>query len=278
MPELPEVESVRQMLQRELGGRSLVGAEAVEDPIVWQGAEPRAIEAELTGKTVLRAGRKGKFGWLELNDGLALLFHLGMSGWVRRLASAERRLVSHGNAPLDDAEGRPRFLKLSLEADSGVRIAFTDGRRLGRIWLSDDPESDRRIAALGPDALDELPSLAELRKRAARRSGPVKGLLLDQSFLAGIGNWVADEVLREAGIAPAKPVGELSARAWSRLREAVRDVLRTAVEADADPERFPAHWLFHVRWGRSPVAPDGRALRRETIAGRATVWAPTVQR
>ena len=105
-------------------------------------------------------------------------------------------------------------------------------------------------------------------------------MLLDQSFAAGVGNWIADEVLYQARIAPSRPARSLRRLESSRLRSRLRAVLSTAVRASADSDRFPKTWLFHHRWDHDPLARTsaGARLRWETIGGRTTAWAPSLQR
>jgi formamidopyrimidine-DNA glycosylase len=107
----------------------------------------------------------------------------------------------------------------------------------------------------------------------------VKGLLLDQAFTAGVGNWIADEVLYQAGIDPRRPAGDLDADEVKRLRAKLRHVVRKAVDVDAEKDRFPRTWLFHRRWGKEEGAVTARGERIEhiTVAGRTTAWVPTHQ-
>ena len=174
MPELPEVETVRRTVERTLLGRRITDVEAVVDTIVFQGVPPEAIEEGVINHTVISVGRKGKFWWIELDGGPTLAIHLGMAGWVRELGQPSIRLREHGDAPMDDEDGRPRFLKLMLTSDDGRRIAMTDGRRLARIWLTNDAPSDPRIAQLGPDVLTDLPSVETLAAFLKGRKAPIK--------------------------------------------------------------------------------------------------------
>ncbi|MCA8961716.1 MAG: Fpg/Nei family DNA glycosylase, partial [Planctomycetes bacterium] len=168
---------------------------------------------------------------------------------------------------------------LHLWFDDGGQLVLTNARRLGRIRLRDDPMNEPPIAELGFDPLLALPSPREFDALLGCRTGTLKGLLLDQSFAAGVGNWVADEVLFQARLAPRRRVGSLSADERRRLRTGLRSVIRKAVDVDADKARFPKRWLFHHRWGKSDAAvtADGDPIRHETIAGRSTAWVPRVQ-
>jgi formamidopyrimidine-DNA glycosylase len=280
VPELPEVESVCRLMRRVLVGRPIVAAEVPPDEIVLCGTPPDAFREALVGRIVTEVGRKGKFWWLEFEGFPWVYGHLGMSGWIRELGQASRRLHAHGEAPLDDKEGRPRFLKLLLEVESGERIAFTDGRRLGRLWVGGGPKSQPQIAKLGADAWSELPPVEALQALLARRKAPIKAALLDQGLFAGIGNYLADEVLYQSRISPRRTANTLASEEVAALRSAIENVLRTAIDVDADYERFPSEWLFHVRWGggKGQEHIEGQEIVRETIGGRTTAWVPSRQR
>jgi formamidopyrimidine-DNA glycosylase len=281
MPELPEVETVCRVIRRALVDQRIQRVEVVPDAIVFGGASPKTIEKALLGRTVESVGRRGKYFWLTLSGtGPVLYAHLGMSGWVRELGEEGTRLHGHGKALFDDEHGRPRFLKLGLAARSGRGVVLTDPRRLGRVWLGSAPDQDSRVKRLGPDAFDDLPKARELQALFARRTVAIKAVLLDQSALSGIGNWIADEVLYQSRIAPKRPADSLSAAEVAALRRAIASVLARAVKVGADHHRFPASWLFPHRWGGSRGAAHvaGERIVREEVGGRTTAWVPTRQR
>jgi formamidopyrimidine-DNA glycosylase len=281
MPELPEVETVCRVMRRALVGKRIARVDVVPDKLVFSGHTSRAIERALEGRVVEAVGRHGKLFWIALcGDGPTVYGHLGMSGWVREVGREGTHLHGHGDAPFDDAAGRPRFLRLRLETEGGRAIAFTDARRLGRVWLGDTPDRERRVARLGPDAFEALPPSAELGAILGRRKRPIKAVLLDQGVLAGIGNWIADEVLYQAGIAPKRSAASLSQAEVSALRRAIQRVLARAVRVDADHRRFPKTWLFEHRWGggRGSASIGGRRIVRTVVGGRTTAWVPERQR
>ena len=265
MPELPEAEAARRLAQRALVGRRIVEVAACEDPIVFAGTSARRVAAWLRGRRVVAARRKGKHNWLELDRRPWLAFHFGMSG---RLHVYRR------------AEDRPRFWKLEIATEEGRRLAITDTRRFGRIRLLRDPAHEPPISLLGYDPLEGLPAASELRAVLQRRQAPLKAVLLDQSVFAGVGNWIADEVLYQAALSPHRPAASLSLGEVSRLRRKLHAIVRRAVEVGADSDHFPPAWLFHHRWGRNAEARTARAERiiHETIGGRTTAWVPTRQR
>jgi len=281
MPELPEVESVCRLMRNVLQGKRIDRVEVVPDDIVLSGHPAEAVEAALVGRTVTEVGRKGKFFWLRLDgDGPTVFAHLGMSGWIREVGTEGKRLHSHGKAPLNDENGRPRFLKLMIQTKSGEGVAFTDSRRFGRVWLSESPETDRRVKQLGPDAFDELPAIPALEKSLAKRKAPIKAVLLDQKAFAGIGNWIADEVLYQAKIAPKRLASSLDKKEVTALHKAIHHVLALSVKVDADYREFPESWLFHHRWGGGKGADliEGQEIVRETVGGRTSAWVPSVQK
>ncbi|HEY6079478.1 MAG TPA: DNA-formamidopyrimidine glycosylase family protein [Polyangiaceae bacterium] len=281
MPELPEVETVCRTMRRALVGKRITVVEVVPDALVFSGFAAAAIERALLHRTLRSVGRRGKSFWLTLTGAGPTVFgHLGMSGWVREIGLQGTRLHGHGDAPFDDEQGRPRFLKLGLYTRDGSGIVLTDPRRLGRVWLGASPETDARIQRLGRDAFDDLPSVTELLAMLGRRRIPIKAVLLDQGVLAGIGNWIADEVLYQSRIAPKRSAASLTKSEVGTLRRVIRSVLARAVNVGADHRRFPRSWLFEHRWGgtRGAGSIAGQPIVREEVGGRTTAWVPSRQK
>jgi formamidopyrimidine-DNA glycosylase len=277
MPELPEVEFGRKLLERVAVGRTITRVWCADDRIVFSGVAPRTVRERLTGRRVLAARRKGKHLWLELDRRPSLLIHFGMTGALRVPGDEPIRLRSTP-AKLDRS-WPPRFCKLRLWLSDGGELAMVDGRRLGRIRLREDPEHQPPIAALGFDPLLELPTPREFARRLRARRGAIKGVLLDQAFAAGVGNWIADEVLYQAGIDPRRTVGSLRAAEIAALRRALGRVVRTAVRVDARKEAFPRTWLFHRRWGgKGATTVQGERIVHVRVAGRTTAFVPSRQR
>lgn len=276
MPELPEVEFGRRVLHEVAIGRTIVDADIAEDPIVIADARPADVRDVLRGARPTGTDRHGKHLWLELEGRPAVLFHFGMTGAFRTVGDAPLQLES--NARTVDRSWPPRFTKVRLVFDDGGELAFVNSRRLGRVRLRDDPRNQAPIRRLGYDPLKTLPSPAAFDKRIGRRQSKLKVLLLDQSFAAGVGNWIADEVLYQARLAPQRTVDTLSADERDRLRKAIRRVIKTAVRVDARKDRFPKNWLFHHRWGKVEGARvGGKRIAFETMGGRTTAWVPAVQ-
>lgn len=281
MPELPEVESARKRLAEALGGHRVVAVDAARDPIVFGDLTPARLIEALRGRRIEEVRRKGKHLYFALDRRPWPLFHFGMTGWFHIDAEdAERRIWGRASHKVPLAAGERRFQRLALATDNGVRAVFTDPRRFGRIRLQQDPRHEPPLSLLGFDVLDELPPAATLQPLLARRQAPIKAVLLDQSIFAGIGNWIADEVLFQAALRPDRTAASLSPAHVAALRRAIASVIRRAVAVDADADRFPKSWLFHHRWGRKAAArtSDGEPIAHTTIGGRTTAWVPTRQR
>lgn len=267
MPELPEVEATRRCLARHLEGHTITRATAADDAIIFGGESPAAIRTRLTGRRVDAVGRHGKYLWLRLDRPPHAVLHLGMSGAV---FTQEGPAVALKQARPSTGFPPPHTV-LVLTSAAGPSVALSDPRRFARLLWRDAPESTAPIADLGPDALCALPPLAEWRKQVGMHRGTIKGLLLNQRKIAGLGNWVADEVLHEAAVHPGHPAATLAPKAVAALHRAIRSVLALAVACQADSHHFPRHWLFHQRW---PGTPLPKGLRRDRIAGRTTLWCP----
>jgi formamidopyrimidine-DNA glycosylase len=265
VPELPEVETARRRAERALRGRRIDAVAVARDPIVYEGVSPSRFAVALRGRRVLAVRRKGKHLWMELDRRPWPLFHLGMTGAFEFYR---------------DGAQRPRFWKVEIAAEDGTRLAMSDPRRLGRIRLRRSPLTEDPLARLGFDVLEGLPPAPELGALLARRRGPVKAVLLDQSLFAGVGNWIADETLYQAAIDPRRPASSLAPAEVARLRARLHAIVRRAVAVGADDRRFPRTWLFHDRWGRAEGARTARGERilHLTIGGRTTAFVPSRQR
>lgn len=284
MPELPEVEHGRRLAESALRGRRIRRVECDDDPIVFDGVPPREVAAALCGSVVEEVCRRGKQLWFRLDRPPHPLFHFGMTGAFHTRESTPLELASSARADLEaggggDAEWPPRFTKIRIWAESGDELVMTNKRRLGRVRLRADPEDEPPISRLGFDPLLDPPTPAAFVKALESRVGNLKGLLLDQAFAAGVGNWIADEVLYQARVDPRRRACDLTSAEARRVRSRLVAIIRRAVEVDARKDRFPRTWLFHRRWGRKEGARTARGEPIEFIdlAGRTTAWVPSRQ-
>ena len=194
----------------------------------------------------------------------------------------EEAIVSAARKHFGDMESN---IVVNIDRATGAIVAFKDNvqidmRRLGRIRLLDDPENEPPISELGVDPLLEQLDAEQIHGILRKRSAAIKAVLLDQSVFAGVGNWIADEVLYQARIRPQRPARRLSAEAVRRLCRCLGRIVARAVAVDADSARYPSGWLFHYRWDKDqqPVFIGGERIRFDVVAGRTTAWVPGRQR
>ena len=289
MPELAEVETVRRQIEKHLQGRKIKDVVLdSSDRYLFAFAAPKLVAKALKGAKIVGTGRKGKYFWIELDRKPWPIFHLGMSGNIAILdpnAKALGHQNAWGGAKLwsernQELRERLWFSRLLISMDKGIEMAFIDPRRFGRMWLTEDPWENSRVKKLGFDPLLDFPKPAVLADRLKKRKKAIKSVLLDQSLFAGIGNWLADEILFQARLSPHHLASELNLLQVKVLHKQVLAVVKKAVSVHADYERFPKSWLFHERWGKSKTAKTSRGQKiiHEQIGGRTTAWVPGWQK
>jgi formamidopyrimidine-DNA glycosylase len=276
MPELPEVEVGRLIAQRVAVGRVIKAVRCADDPIVFDGLPTARVQHLLRGRRVRAVRRHGKHLWFELDRRPWPIVHFGMTGGFHTPRRGGVKLVSSGDV---SPTWPPRFTKLHLTFDDGGELVLADPRRLGRVRFRQDPRGEPPIALLGFDAYRDIPSPPRFREILRTRSAPLKVLLLDQSFAAGVGNWIADEVLYQARLDPRRRAHSLNVAEATRLRARLRSVVAWSVRVQSDSDRFPRTWLFHHRWDKRKDGTTARGERIQylTLGGRTTAWVPARQ-
>ena len=260
MPELPEVESARAVLERAALERRIVDVDD-SDTFVTRPHVPGQLRSALLGRRLTAAHRQGKSMWCDTSAGGPVLgIHLGMSGKIV-IADPDGTEIDGGDYwERGRQPGDYRFTRFALRFADGGRMLLVDPRRLGRVRL------DPPVEKLGPDARTITP--AQFRAAITRGDAPVKARLLDQHALAGVGNLLADETLWLARINPARSTSELSGPDADRLLRGLRRAVRTAIRSGG------VHALSVVPY-RTPDAlcpRDGAPMVRGTVAGRTTWW------
>jgi formamidopyrimidine-DNA glycosylase len=276
VPELPEVEVVRLGLDRWVTGRTVAGVQVLHPRAVRRHlAGGDDFAAQLAGRTVVAARRRGKYLWLPLDSGDALLGHLGMSGQL---------LVQPPEAP-DETHLRIRI----AFSDGGRELRFVDQRTFG--GLSVDPggaELPAPIRHIARDPVDPLFDDALFAARVRRRRTGVKRALLDQSLVSGVGNIYADEALWHARLHWARPTETLTRPALAALLGAVRGVLARALAAggtsfdslyvnvNGESGYFERSLAVHGRRDE-PCRRCGTPIRRDPFMNRSSYTCPRCQ-
>jgi formamidopyrimidine-DNA glycosylase len=276
VPELPEVETVRQGLERSVVGRSVADAQVLHPRAVRRDpAGPAGFAAAMAGRHLERARRRGKYLWITLDDDEALLAHLGMSGQML-VGDPERPLSPHVRA---------RF----TFTDGGADLRFTDQRTFGHLCLVSVKEGvPAPITHIAPDPLEAAFDPAVFAARIARRRTGIKRALLDQSLISGVGNIYADEALWRARLHWARPTELLKPAEVSRLLTATREVLTDALRAggtsfdsmyvnvNGESGYFDRSLEAYGREGE-PCSRCGSPIRRDTFMNRSAYSCPHCQ-
>jgi formamidopyrimidine-DNA glycosylase len=256
MPELPDVEHFKRRFSRAARGRRVAGI-LVTDPGILRNVTVPELDRALRGRRFDEPQRRGK--WLIAGtDGPAMLLHFGMTGDISW-------------AP--DRSGRHRHDRMIVLLDRG-EVRYRDMRKFGGVWLAAGPdELDGLLDHLGPDGL--AVERGEFLERLETRRGGIKAALLDQSFIAGIGNLIADEALWQARVHPTRRIDDLSRHERVVLFRPLRSVLERTID------RYPDG--FRTRWTSARGRPAARCprcrteLARSVVAGRTTYVCPVCQ-
>jgi formamidopyrimidine-DNA glycosylase len=292
MPELPEVETVVRDLQPQLAGRRIESVQLTRDALIRarlvRYPSPTAFVRRLRGRKIMSVTRRGKYIVMPL-EGLApereaahpngterLVVHLGMTGHLR-VWEPEETPVKHTH--------------VTALLDSGLELRYDDQRQFGRLLLGtqDEMVAARAFPArLGPEPIHGDLTEAEFERLVRARRRPVKSALLDQSFLAGVGNIYADEACFRAGIRPSRWTHRLTVRERRALYAAIQDVLENSIAARGSSiisyvDAFGLRGtnqeklLVYGRGGEACLR-CGTPLQKTRLAGRGTVYCRTCQR
>lgn len=273
MPELPEVETVRRELCDLVGLR--IERTTVLTPKLIRCPDADRFAAEATGKTIGAVDRRGKYLLIRLEPERDLVVHLRMAG---------RLYINRPDDPIE------KHTHVIFDLSDGRQLRYIDLRHFGLICLVARGDYDELglLTRLGPEPLSDAFTAAYFRAGLARRRGPIKSALLDQEFIAGIGNIYADESLFRAGIRPDRPAASLARTEADRLRRAIRAVIIDALafggttfstyrRADGRKGEFAAQLKVYGHAG-DPCPRCGERIVRRRIGGRSAHYCPACQR
>ena len=270
MPELPEVETIRRgLISGSDGVPSLVHQRITSVDLFWPKAvaspDPLQFIQGLQQREIVSLSRRGKFLLINLDHG-TLIFHLRMSGDLRMLPAGE---------PTQKHD------RLQLNFNSGWKLVFNDTRKFGRAWLTEDPQ--KVLSGIGCEPLDPDLTPDKFHAMLQVRSRQIKPLLMDQHFLAGLGNIYTDEALFSAGIHPLRRSDTLTQPEAERLLAAIREVLQQGILAKGASidwvyrgGDFQNHFQVYKRTG-SPCPRCGTPIQRIVVGQRSTHFCPVCQ-
>jgi formamidopyrimidine-DNA glycosylase len=271
MPELPEVEVIRRGLAPLLVGRRFLAVQ-VGPKRLRQQSPPGELRRWVQGRRLNNLRRRGKYLRFNLEGGVTLLIHLGMTG---------RLLVGPPSAP------PLPHVHLVFQMEGGLDLFFQDSRRFGQVLVYPPGVDPAPLNQVGAEPFSRKVTPAWLLEQARGRSRPIKNFLLDARVLAGIGNIYAGEILMAAGLHPATPVGRLTREDWDRVLTETRRILKHAIRkggttvanylnSQGESGLFQLELLVYGRAGQ-PCRRCGARIMRLVQAGRSTFFCPVCQ-
>ena len=268
MPELPEVETIKNEVAPYAVGRKILAVDVLWDGMVKQPAVKDFIK-KITGRKITGLSRRGKYLFFHLDQGEdVMVMHMKMTGSL---------LINPENS---------KYTRAILHLDGDVDIHFADPRKFGKMWLEENESSV--TDKLGPEPLDEDFTEKTMANILKKHTAPVKAVLLDQALISGIGNMYADEALFDARIHPARPADKLTPAEVKKLHASIRKVLLKAIDKKGasvrdyvrpNGEPGTAHDEFVVAHGTGKKCPRcGGDIKRIVVRGRGTYICPKCQR
>ncbi len=277
MPELPEVETIRRELDREVVSKRIKSVAATGERSIRRHQSPKEFEAKLEGAKITGVERRGKYLILKLDSGDLLVTHLGMSGQLRR-AVARDPLAEHTHVVITFTQGG--------------QLRFLDPRTFGEMFVTTPDELTEEVpelAELGFDPVETPISWTAFGEMLIKRHTKLKSLLMDQRFMAGLGNIYSDEILFAAGLRYDRPADSLSTQEIRRLYRSVVETLHDAVKYRGSTLADQGYVDLHGKTGdyqdhHKVYARDGLACRRcrtpitkSRFANRSTFYCPQCQ-
>jgi formamidopyrimidine-DNA glycosylase len=263
MPELPDVEIFKQYLDATSLQKTIETAD-IKDKNMLKGVSGSELKERLQHNRFTSSHRHGKFLFAELDGAGWLVLHFGMTGYLRYFKKPEK----------DPAHDR-----LCIGFSNGYHLAYACQRKLGEIGFTVDPEKFTQERRMGPDAADPELNLASFKRILSRSRGSIKGALMNQNMIAGLGNVYVDEILFQAAVHPNAKVNGLKEESVATIFQVMREeVLPMAIERRADPSRFPGDYIVPHRKKDAHCPKCGKTLQRVKVSGRTTYLCPECQR
>jgi formamidopyrimidine-DNA glycosylase len=262
MPELPDVQIFKSYFDATSLKKTIVGVEECDTRLL-EGVSEKNLRHELKGNYFSETRRYGKYLFARCAEDCFLVLHFGMTGYLRSFKHREKA---------------PKHLGLLLRFEDGYFLACSSQRRLGKIGITESVEDFVRRKDLGPDALELCRDREAFSRRLQGHRGSVKGLLMNQKVLAGIGNIYSDEILFQTGMHPKKKAADLDDRARRLLAGKACHVLDTAVEKRIGEEGWPRQWLLPRREEDRACPRCSGKIRKIKVSGRGAYFCPGHQK
>ncbi len=289
MPELPEVETIKRDLEKEVVGRRITAVEG-DWPKTVSEPEFAIFQKEVTGRKIKALKRRAKNLIISL-DKEYLLVHFKMTGHMLVADAGELHkdhwAVKEASSPLADRVNQ--FIHLAFYLDNGKVMALSDLRKFARVSLVSKERLDTLLAHLGPEPLEDDFDLELFKKQLSGKKGYIKQILLQQEVVAGIGNIYADEILFDAKILPLRKVTDLSNIELKKIYKSIVKILSKAVDlrgtstsdfrdAAGEKGKYTDIRKVYRRTGEPCLAGCGGVVQRVKISGRSAHYCPNCQK
>lgn len=283
MPELPEVESIRSMLEKRVLNKKISKLEILDTKAIAR-PEPDSFCSAILGRKILSIRRDAKYLIFDFDDTSKMIVHLRMTGNLLYMDGSSKL-----NIKLDES-GLPRHARVIFTLNDGSLLCFCDQRKFGRLWFysSDEDYKACGIDRLGPEPLSADFSKEYLYKCLAKTKRQVKAVLLDQSLVSGIGNIYSDEILFKAGILPQTRACDISKNNALSLYDAINDVISNGIKANrssieaymlgASKQYSDLEKMKVYQKAGSKCMVCGTKIEKLTIGGRSSCFCPNCQR
>lgn len=275
MPELPEVETIKRELEQAILGKKIAGVIVNNAKVIREPKKDKFI-AELKNQTIKKILRKGKLLILELLSGKSLTIHLKMTG----------QLIYPSHQKLGSGVNPGKISRVSFKFSDNTILDFNDNRLFGELRLIDNWQNLKFIKELGPEPFDL--SVSQFKQMLANKKTKIKPLLMDQTFMSGVGNLYAAEALFRAKIHPIRPALSLTEKEKEKLFQEIKSVLLEAikykgssvdqyVQLSGKPGDYVKYHRVYGREGKPCFSCKGK-VKRISLGGRGTYFCPICQK
>lgn len=258
MPELPDVEIYRKYFNRTGLNKKIDKVEVIDKSILFN-TSIQKLSANLVGKKIISASRHGKYFFGKIENNKYLMIHFGMTG---RFDYKKKGKI-------------PDYSKVILYFSDSF-LSYVCIRKLGKVAILESKNTFIEDKNLGPDALDL--DWGKFKKLTKNKRGKIKGALMDQKFIAGLGNIYNDEIFFQSNIDPQRKISSLNQSELKKIYENIKYVTDMAINKKADPDKLPESWLLTNREEGKKCPKCSGEIKKITVSGRGTYYCPSCQK
>ena len=262
MPEAPDVETFKRYLESTSLNQEIKDVSVKTRQILENSLTPEKLKNALKGNDFKSVDRSGKYLFIRLREKPWLVRHFGMTGWL---------------SYFKDGDEEPKYTKARFDFSNGIYLALVMPRILGHIWLEEKPQYLIKEKDLGPDFISEDLTLEDFLQMMKNKRGMIKPALMDQSFIAGIGNVYSDEILYQARVYPRAQISNLDQDELKDIYRKGRKIIQQAIDWKMKNQNYSDDWLIMHRDKNEDCPRCSGKVERITVAGRNGYYCPSCQ-